>query len=79
MFPGELGEGGGILPPVFRKSFELLEYCGDPRLLEEHHGIINILVKISVEDPDVHEPGIVVEEHPAQIVEPQRREYMRIS
>ena len=47
-----------------------------PALPEEHDRVLGVLVEVGVEDPLVHEPGVVVEEHPAQVVELERREHV---
>ncbi len=49
-----------------------------PALAEEGDRVLGVLVEVGVEDPLVHEPGVVVEEHPAQVVELERREQVGV-
>ena len=74
VLPAELDERSGVIPPVGRKPFEVLEHRRHAGLLEQVHGILDVLVEIRVEDPLVHEARVVVEEHPAQVVELECRE-----
>src|SRR5437762_3604512 len=62
--------------PVLRPSFEVYENRGDAGLDEESHGILEVFVEIGVEDALILEvqPLADVEQHPAQVVEPQWRQ-----
>src|SRR5262249_49650434 len=46
---------------------------------EEGYCVLGVLVEIGVEDPLIHEPRVVVEEHPAQVMELERREHIGVS
>src|SRR4029453_15131457 len=65
----ELDERLRVRLPVVRKTLEVLERGVQPRLSEQHDGVFGVLVEVRVEDPLVHEPRVVVEEDPAQVVE----------
>jgi hypothetical protein len=52
MFAGELGECSRVFSPIFRKSFQLFEHGGDSRLLEQHHRVVDVFVKVGVENAD---------------------------
>ena len=71
MLANELDECGSIRFPVRRKALKIFEDRIDAISPEEGHGILGVLVEISVEDSLVHKVGFPVdwEEHPAQIVE----------
>ena len=70
----ELDERGRVRLPVRRKALEVLEGRVDAGLSEEDDRVLGVLVEVGVEDALVHEPGVVIEEDPAQVVELERRE-----
>ena len=79
MLADELDERRRVRLPVLGKPFELLEDRIDARSLEQLNGVLGVLVEIGVEDALVHEVRVRadVEEHPAQVMELQRRERVR--
>jgi hypothetical protein len=79
MVPGELDERFGVRFPVHREPFEVLEHRIHAALGEECDGVLGVFVEIGVEDSLVHEPRVVVEEHPAQVVELEWRKHVRVN
>jgi hypothetical protein len=77
--PDELDERFRVRFPVRRKPFEVLENRVDAGLREESYRVLSVFVEIGVEDSLVHEPRIVVEEHPAQVVELEWRKHVRVN
>src|SRR5262245_15386784 len=75
----ELDERFRVRFPVHRKPFEVLENRVDAGLPKESYRVLSVLVEIGVEDPLVHEPRVILEEHPAQVVELERREHVGVS
>src|SRR3954452_5360157 len=80
MLVKELGDRGYVCLPVLRKSFEVCKNSRDARLGEEHDRVVNIFVKIGVENALIHEmqPRADIEKDPAKIVELERRKDKRI-
>src|SRR4051794_38896088 len=74
----ELDESGRIRFPVVRKALELREDRRDTRGAEQRDRVFRVLVEVGIEDALVHEVRIAadVEEHPAEIVELQRRQHI---
>src|SRR6185312_7304004 len=58
---------------------EVLEGGIDSSLAEEDDGVFGVFVEVGVEDALVHEARIVVEEQPAQVMQLERRENVRIT
>src|SRR5215831_14622359 len=79
MVPDELNERFRVRFPVHRKPFEVLENCIDAGLCKESYRVLGVFVEIGVEDSLVHEPRVVVEEHPAQVMELEWRERVGVS
>src|SRR5215813_3788043 len=77
--PDELDERFRVRFPVRRKPFEVLENRVDAGLREESYRVLGVFVEIGVEDSLIHEPRVVVEEYPAQVVELERREHVGVS
>src|SRR4030095_7020092 len=73
VLPHELDERGCVRLPVFGKPFQVLEHRIDPVLGKQGHRILGVLVEVGVENPLVHEVriGPDVEEHPAQVMQPE--------
>src|SRR3954453_2965129 len=71
----ELDEGWRIRFPVGREPFEVLEYGVDASLCEELDSVFGVFVEIRIENSLVHKIRVFadVEEHPAQIMQLQRR------
>src|SRR4029077_10064324 len=80
MLANELDECGSIRFPVRRKALKVFEDRIDAISPEEGHGILGVLVKVSVKDTLIHKVGFPVdwEEHPAQIVELEHGEAVRL-
>src|SRR5207237_1369987 len=57
--------------PILWKSFKIFEDRVDAVLREESHGVLCVLVEVSIEDALIHEVGLLVdvEEHPAQVMQ----------
>src|SRR4051812_4572030 len=64
----ELDERGRVRLPVHREVLEVLERGVDSDLPEQRDRVLRVLVEIGVEDPLVHEPGVVIEQDPAQVM-----------
>src|SRR5258705_8599307 len=80
MVTHELDERGRIGSPILREPLELLEDRGDSGGGEKLDGVLDILVEIRVEDALIHEVHVLPdrEEYPAQIVQLQWGEHVRI-
>ena len=74
-----LMNAGGVRLPVRREAFEVLEDGVDAGLAEQHDRVLGVLVEVGIEDPLVHEARVVIEEHPAQVVQLERREDIRVA
>ena len=63
------------------KPSRFYEDGGDAGLREEGHGILGVFVEVGVEDALIHEVGfsLDVEEHPAQVVELEHGEAVRLA
>ena len=79
VFASELDERGGVRLPVHRKVLEVLEDRIDADLAEQADRVVSVLVEVGVEDPLVHEPRVIIEEHSAKVVELERREHVGVS
>src|SRR5438094_2639658 len=81
MFPNELDERWYVRPPILGKPFQVHEDGGDAGLREEGYSVLGVLVEIGIEDALIHEVRIAVdvEEHPAEVVELQHFEAVRIA
>src|SRR5256886_13638252 len=75
----ELDERFRICFPIRWKPFEVFEDCVDSGFCEERNRVLSIFIEIRVEDSLIHEPRVVVEEHPAEVVELEGREHVRIT
>src|SRR5688572_8589454 len=81
MLADELHERRRIRLPIGREALEILEHGVDARCSEEADGILGVFIEVRVEDSLVHEirGAADVEQHPAQIVQLQYRQAMRIA
>src|SRR5262249_28010772 len=77
--PDELDERFRVRFPVHRKPFEVFENRVDAGLCEESYRVLGIFVEIGVEDSLVQEPRVVVDEHPAQVVDLEGREHVGVN
>src|SRR5215211_1883313 len=71
MVAHKLYERRCICFPIHREAFQILERGVDPHTGEQRNGIFGVLVKVSVEEPLVHEIRFAadVKENPSQIVQ----------
>src|SRR5688572_21840133 len=76
----ELDEALWVCIPVLRESFEILEDRDQARRAKEGYCVLGVLVEVGVEDTDVLEIGVALdlEEIPAQVVQLERRERIRL-
>src|SRR5580700_3759766 len=55
MFADEFNESRSVGLPIHRETFQILERGADPETGEQGNGIFGIFVKVSVENPLIHE------------------------
>src|SRR4029077_10976668 len=67
--------------PIHRETFQILERGADPETGEQGNGIFGIFVKVSVENPLIHEIRFAtdVKEDPSEVVKSERGESGRIA
>ena len=67
--------------PVLRPPFKVCEHRGDAGFDEEGHCIFEVFIEVGVEDALIHEvkPRADVEQDPAEIMELERSENVRIA
>ena len=80
MFAHKFDECGSVGLPIHRETFQIFERGTDPETGEQGNGIFGIFVKISVENPLIHEIRFAtdVKEDPSQVVKSERGESERI-
>jgi len=74
MFTHKLDEGIWISFPVLRKSFQVFKDSVNAGFCEQRYSVFCLFVDISVENSLVHETGVVIKQHPAKVVQFQRRQ-----
>src|SRR5437667_5214609 len=71
VFPDKLDKRRSVSFPILWKSFKIFEDRVDAILREESHGVLCVLIEVSIENALIHEVGLIVdvEEHPAQVMQ----------
>jgi hypothetical protein len=79
MIADELDERFRVCFPIRGKPFEVFEDRIDSGLCKKRDRVLSVFIEIRVEDSLIHELRIVVEEHPAKIMELEGSERIGIT
>ena len=81
MIAYEFNECRRVGLPIHRETFQIFERGADPETGEQGNGIFGIFVKVSVENPLIHEICFAtdVKQDPSQVVKSERGESGRIA